>query len=156
MAQTNQAYDLNLFQPRETRLVALKNHTKVQADHRRRTRRQSVLNVAVYLAVALLALGMVGYFITCNVRLTEMNKQIADGQAQINALQSEQVRLQSQLAGLTSAEQVNAYAQAHGLVPVASNQIYYIEAEAQDQVSLASENDSWLRRAWDALRTFLS
>lgn len=156
MARTNVAYDLELFQPREARLVALKNNTKAQADHRRRTRRQSVLNVVVYLAVALLALGMVGYFITCNVRLTEMNKQIADGQAQLSALQSEQVRLQSQLAGLTSAERVNAYAQENGLVPMGSNQIYYIEAEEQDQVSLASENDSWLRKAWDALLAFLS
>ena len=156
MARTNVAYDLELFQPRETRLVALKNHTKVQADRRRRTRRQSTLNVAVYLTVALLALGMVGYFITCNVRLTEMNKQIADGQAQLSALQSEQVRLQSQLAGLTSAERVNAYAQERGLLPVGSNQIYYIEAKEQDQVSLASENDSWLRKAWDALAALLS
>ena len=156
MARTNVAYDLELFQPREARLVALKNNTKVQADRRRRTRRQSTLNVAVYLAVALLALGMVGYFITCNVRLTEMNKQIADGQAQLSALQSEQVRLQSQLAGLTSAERVNAYAQENGLLPVGSNQIYYIEAKEQDQVSLASENDSWLRKAWDALAALLS
>lgn len=156
MARTSEAYDLELFQPREARLVALKNNTKVQADHRRRTHRQSVLNLVVYLAVALIALGMVGYFITCNVRLTEMNKQIADGQAQLSALQSEQVRLQSELAGLTSAERVNAYAQEHGLFPVASNQIYYIEAEEQDQVSLASENDSWLRKAWDALLAFLS
>lgn len=156
MARTNVAYDLELFQPRETRLVALKNNTKVQADRRRRTRRQATLNVVVYLAVALLALGMVGYFITCNVRLTEMNKQIADGQAQLSALQSEQVRLQSQLAGLTSAERVNAYAQEKGLLPVGSNQIYYIEAKEQDQVSLASENDSWLRKAWDALADLLS
>ena len=156
MARTNAAYDLELFQPRETRLVELKNNTKVQADRRRRTRRQSTLNVAVYLAVALLALGMVGYFITCNVRLTEMNKQIADGQAQLSALQSEQVRLQSELAGLTSAERVNAYAQEKGMLPVGSNQIYYIEAKEQDQVSLASEDGSWLRKAWDALASLLS
>lgn len=156
MARSNAAYDLELFQPREARLVALKNDKKAQADRHRRTRRQSVLNVVVYLAVALIALGMVGYFITCNVRLTEMNKQLADGQAQLSALQSEQVRLQSQLAGLTSAERVNAYAQENGLVPVGSNQIYYIGAEEQDQVSLASENDSWLRKAWDAFRAFLS
>mgnify|MGYP003306576951 CR=1 FL=1 len=136
--------------------LALKNTKKVQEDTRRRTRRQSVLNLVVYLAVAALAIALVGYFITCNVRLTEMNKQIADGQAQLSALQSEQVRLQSQLAGLTSAERVNAYAQENGLLPVGSNQIYYIEAKEQDQVSLASENDSWLRKAWDALAALLS
>ena len=128
----------------------------MQEDTRRRTRRQSVLNVIVYLALALVAMAMVGYFITCNVRLTEMNKTLSDGQAQLSALQSEQVRLQSELAGLTSAERVNAYAQENGLLPVGSNQIYYIEAKEQDQVSLANENDSWFRKAWDALLDFLS
>ena len=156
MARTNQAYDLERFEAREPRLVALKNTKKVQEDTRRRTRRQSVLNVIVYLALALVAMAMVGYFITCNVRLTEMNKALSDGQAQLSALQSEQVRLQSELAGLTSAERVNAYAQENGLLPVGSNQIYYIEAKEQDQVSLANENDSWFRKAWDALLDFLS
>ena len=156
MARTSEAYDLELFQPREARLVALKNTKKVQEDQRRRTRRQSVMNVGVYLALAVVALAMVGYFITCNVRLTEMNKQIADGQVQLNALKSEQVRLQSELAGMTSAERVNAYAQEHGLLPAGSNQVFYIEAKEQDQVSLASENDSWLKQVWNALLDVLS
>ena len=156
MARTNQAYDLERFEAREPRLVALKNTKKVQEDTRRRTRRQSVLNVIVYLALALVAMAMVGYFITCNVRLTEMNKALSDGQAQLSALQSEQVRLQSELAGLTSAERVNEYAQENGLLPAGSNQIYYIEAKEQDQVSHANENDSWFRNAWDALLDFLS
>ena len=150
MAKTNVAYNLELFQPRESRLVALKNDTKAKADQNRRTRRQSMLNVVVYLMVALLVLGMVGYFITSKVRLTELNKQIADGQALLSALESEEVRLKSELAAQTSAERVNAYAQEHGLVPVGSNQIYYIEAAEQDQVSLASENDSWWEQAWYA------
>ena len=156
MARTNQAYDLERFQPREPRLVALKNTKKVQEDTRRRTRRQSVLNLVVYLTLAVVAMAMVGYFITCNVRLTEMNKTLSEGQAQLSALQSEQVRLQSELAGLTSAERVNQYAQENGLLPMGSNQIYYIEAKEQDQVSLANENDSWFRKAWDALLDFLS
>ena len=156
MAQTNQAYDLERFQPREPRLVALKNTKKVQEDSRRRTRRHSLLNVVVYLTVAILVMGMVGYFITCNVRLTEMNKQLAEGQSTLNALHSEQVRLKSELAGLTSAERVNQYAQEHGLLPMGSNQIYYIEEKEQDQVSLANENDGWFSKAWTALLDLLS
>ena len=156
MARTNHAYDLERFQPREPRLVALKNTKKVQEDARRRNRRQSALNVVVYLLVGVLVMGMVGYFITCNVRLTEMNKQLSDGQATLNALQSEQVRLQSELAGLTSAERVNRYAQENGLLPVGNNQVYYIEAKEQDQVSLANENDSWFSKAWNALLDLLS
>lgn len=151
MARTNAAYDLELFQPRESRLVALKNDTKAKADQSRRTRRQSMLNVVVYLIVGLIALGMVGYFITCNVRLTELNKKIADGEAQLSALESEEVRLKSQWAAAIGPERVNAYAQEHGLVPVGNNQIYYIEAKEQDQVSLTSENDSWWDKVWDGI-----
>lgn len=156
MARMSEAYDLELFQPREPRLVALKNTKKVQEDTRRRTRRQSLVNLIVYLSLALVAMALVGYFITCNVRLTEMNKALADGQTQLSALQSEQVRLQSELAGLTSAERINQYAQEHGMLPMDSNQIYYIEAKEEDQVSLAEENDSWFGKAWDALLDFLS
>lgn len=154
MAQLGQAYDLDRFQPRETRLVALKNTKKVQEDTRRRTRRQSLLNVFVYLLLGLVTLTLAGYFITCNVLTTEMNKQLADGQAEYSALQSEEVRLKSELAALTSAEQVNQYVLEHGLTPVSSNQIYYIESKQQDQVSLPSEGNSWFAKAWGALVNF--
>lgn len=156
MAQTNRAYDLELFQPREARLVALKNNKKVQEDTRRRTRRQSVLNVVVYLVLGLLVMGAVGFFITGRVVLTEMKQELADQMKYSEALDSESVRLDSELAALTGAEQVNIYAQENGLVPVGSNQIYYIESQEQDQVSLPSENDSWFRKAWIAIQDFLS
>ncbi|MBQ9842015.1 MAG: hypothetical protein IJO42_02775 [Clostridia bacterium] len=156
MAQTNRAYDLELFQPREARLVALKNNKKVQEATRRRTRRQSVLNVVVYLVLGLLVMGAVGFFITGRVVLTEMKQELADQMKYSEALDSESVRLDSELAALTGAEQVNLYAQENGLVPVGSNQIYYIESQEQDQVSLPSENDSWFRKAWIAIQDFLS
>ena len=156
MAQTNRAYDLDLFQARDTRLVALKNNKKVQEDTRRRTRRQSVLNVVVYLLLGVLVMGAVGFFITGRVVLTEMKQELADQIAYASALESESIRLDSELSALTSAEQVNLYAQENGMVPVGSNQIYYIESQEQDQVSLPAENDSWFRKAWNAVQDFLS
>ena len=156
MAQTNRAYDLDLFQARDTRLVALKNNKKVQEDTRRRTRRQSVLNVIVYLVLGVLVMGAVGFFITGRVVLTEMKQELADQIAYASALESESIRLDSELSALTSAEQVNRYAQENGMVPVGSNQIYYIESQEQDQVSLPAENDSWFRKAWNAIQDFLS
>lgn len=156
MAQTGQAYDLELFRPREPRLVAVQNSTKVQQDARRRSQRQSVLNFVVYLSIALVALALVGYFITCNVRLTELNKEKADGQAQLSALQSETVRLESELAGKTSAEQVNQYVLEHGMLPLTGNQVYYIEAHQEDQVSLAEEEEGFLAKAWSAIVDFFS
>ena len=156
MAQLGQAYDLERFQPRENRLVALKNTKKVQEDAQRRSRRQSVLNVIVYLIAGVIILGFVGYFITCNVLTTELNKKLADGRATYSALQSEEVRLKSELAALTSAEQVNQYVLENGLTPVSSNQIYYIETNQEDQVSLPSQSNSWFGKAWSALVDFFS
>ena len=127
-----------------------------EEDTRRRTRRQSVLNLVVYLVIAAIAIGLVGYFITCNVRLTELNKDLIAKQAELNALQSEEVRLRSEVAGQTSAEKVDRFVQANGMSPLNSNQVYYIEAEEEDQVSLPEESGNWLEQAWDAIVDFLS
>ena len=151
MAQTGVAYDLELFSNRKPRLVEMKNSKKAEADTRRRTRRQSVLNLVVYLVVAAFAVALVGYFITCNVRLTEMNKELMDKQTQLSALQSEQVRLRSEVAAKTSSDKVDAYVQANGMNPINSNQIYYIEAQSQDQVTLPEKSGNWLEQAWGAV-----
>ena len=151
MAQNGVAYDLELFSPRKPHLVEMKNSTKAQEDTRRRARRQSLLSLVVYLAVAAVAIGLVGYFITCNVRLTEMNKELMDKQAHLSALQSETVRLQSEVAAKTSTDKVDAYVQETGMSPINSNQIYYIEAKAQDQVSLPEDSGNWLEKAWNTV-----
>jgi cell division protein FtsL len=156
MAQASRAYDLDLFQPRKPHLVELKNTKKATEDNRRRSRRQSVLNLIVYLAIAAIAVVLVGYFITCNVQLTEMNKALSDKQTQLSALQSEAVRLKSEMAGKTSAEKVNAYVQENGLNPINSNQIYYIEASSEDQVLIPEVESNWFRRAWNAVVDFVS
>ena len=158
MAQhTNAAYDLDLFSPqRKPHLVELKNTKKANEDNRRRAHRQSVLNLMIYLAIAAVAVALVGYFITCNVRLTEMNKTLANKQAELSALESEGVRLKSEAAGKTSAEKVNAYVQDNGLYPVNSNQIYYIEATEEDQVFVAEEEPTWWEKARDAVVDFFS
>lgn len=153
---SNTAYDLERFRPREPRLVALKDNKKVAESKRKRAVRQSRLNVVAYLTVAVLVLGMVAYFITCNVRLTELNKSIADTEARLNTLHSEQVRLESELTALTSPEQISNYAQERGMFPVDSNQIFYIAANEQDQVTLAQDGGNWFIRIWNALRDFLS
>lgn len=156
MAQTNRAYDLELFQPRKPHLVELKNTKKAAEDSRRRARRQSVLNLAIYLTVAAVAVVFVAFCITLRVRMTEQNKTILDMQAQLSALQSEEVRLKSEVAGKTNAEKVNAYVQENGMNPISSNQIYYIEASQEDQVLIPEEEGNWLRRAWNAVVDFVS
>jgi cell division protein FtsL len=151
MANINEAYDLDLFRPREPRLVALENNKKVVQDNRKRARRHARFNVVVYLALALTAVAIIGYLITCNVRMTEMNKTIADYHTELNTLHSERVRLEAELSGKTSAEQINKYAQENGMLPADSHQIYYIVTDGEDVVSVPDGGQNWFERLWEAI-----
>lgn len=151
MANINEAYDLDLFRAREPKLVALEKNKKAAADTRKRTRRHARFNVAVYLTVAIVAVAFIGYLITANVRLTELNKEIADCQTELNTLHSERVRLEAELAGKTSPEQINKYAQENGMTPAHSNQIYYIATNGEDVVSVPGGGQNWFGRLWEAI-----
>ncbi len=156
MAHTNEAYDLELFQPREPQLVPLVSDKKAAREKKRRSRTQQIINVAVYLGIALVVLAAVGYLITCNVRLTEMNQTINKMQTELNIQRSERVRLEAELSAKTSAEQLNRYAQENGMLPAESNQIYYVRSENTDLVTVADSGGNWLQKAWNAVRDFLS
>ncbi len=151
MAGMNEAYDLDLFVPREPRLVALKENKKVVEDNRKRARRHARFNVVVYMALALTVVAIIGYLITSNVRMTEMNKTIADYNTELNTLHSERVRLEAELSGKTSAEQINKYAQENGMTPAHTNQIYYIATDGEDVVSIPGGGQNWFDRLWQAI-----
>ena len=151
MANINEAYDLELFRPREPKLVALEGNKKAFEDSRKRAKRHARFNVVVYLALALTAVAIIGYLITSNVRMTEMNKTIADYTTELNTLHSERVRLEAELAGKTSAEQINKYAQEHGMTPADSNQIYYIATDGEDVVTVPGGGKTWFDRLWETI-----
>lgn len=151
MANINEAYDLELFRPREPKLVALEGNKKVAEDTRKRARRHARFNVVVYLALALTAVAIIGYLITSNVRMTEMNKAIADYHTELNTLHSERVRLEAELSGKTSPEQINKYAQENGMTPADSNQIYYIATDGEDVVTVPDGGQTWFARMWAAV-----
>ena len=83
--------------------------------------------------------------------MTEMNKTIADYTTELNTLHSERVRLEAELAGKTSAEQINKYAQEHGMTPADSNQIFYIATDGEDVVSVPGGGQTWLDRLWETI-----
>ncbi len=151
MANINEAYDLDLFRPREPKLVALEGNKKTAEESKKRARRHARFNVVVYLALALTAVAIIGYLITSNVRMTEMNKAIADYHTELNTLHSERVRLEAELSGKTSAEQINKYAQENGMTPVDSNRIYYIVTDSEDIVTVPDGGQTWFDRLWEAV-----
>lgn len=145
------AYDLSLFETKKVQLVALKPNKKEEKSQSRHARVQSVLNVSAYIAIAAVVLFIIGFLITSNVQLTEMNSRIAASKTQLAELQSEQVRLQSELASKTSIANVNQFAQEHGMTVADSNQICYITVSGEDAVTVAAENTNWLTQAYHAI-----
>lgn len=151
MANINEAYDLDLFRLREPKLVTLEGNKKAAEDTRKRARRHARFNVVVYLTLAMIAVAIIGYLITGNVRMTEMNKTIADYNTELNTLHSERVRLEAELSGKTSAEQINRFAQENGMTLADSNQIYYIATEGEDVVTVPDSGQTWFGRLWEAI-----
>ncbi len=145
------AYDLSLFESRKARLVALKPNKKEQKSNNRHQRLQSVLNATAYALIAIVALGIIGFLITSNVQLTEMNSQIAESKARLSELQSEQVRLESELASKTSIANVNTYAQENGMSVADGNQVHYITISGSDTVTVANGDAGWFQQIWRSI-----
>ena len=150
------AYDLSLFENKKVELVALKPNKKEQKQSHRHARLQHFFNVAAYIAVAVAALFVIGFLITSNVKLTELNSQISESKARLSELQSEQVRLQSELASKTSIANVNDYARQNGMTAADGSQITYITVSGSDTVTVAADGGNWLSKAWDAVVGFFS
>ena len=160
MAASNhpsEAYDLALFEPKQPKLVALPPNKKVQKLERRRTRVQSALNVAATVAVAALVIGVVSLLITSRVQLTEMNRSIDEAQQRLSELQSEQTRLEAELARELSAQSVDEYAQEQGMVAADSGQIHYITRSDGDEVETAEAPAAhWWDKLWASIVKFFS
>ncbi len=156
MANMNEAYDLELFSPREPQLVPLPGDKKAAREKKRRSRAQQVMNTVVYLGIALAVVFVVGYLITCNVRLTEMNQTLGKLQTELNIQHSERVRLEAELSAKTSAEQLDTYARENGMLPAESGQICYIHTENDDLVTVPADGGNVFERVWRAICDFLT
>ncbi len=156
MASTDHAYDLSLFESKKAHLVALKPNKKEAKRNHRRAKWQTVLNVTAYILVAVAVIAVIGLRITYGAQLTELNSRIADSQARLSELQSEQVRLESTLASKTSIANVNEFALENGMTVSDSNQICYITVSGTDNVTVATENTDFFSKIWRAVLEFFS
>lgn len=138
-----EAYDLSLFEPRPAKIVDIKTNKKLQKAQKQKNAVQAFLDAAVKLCVATLIVASVGLMIGCRVKLTEMDTEISTRKQQLVVLQSEKARLTDELAGKTSTESVQQYAEnVLGMQKIESNQIKYIPADSGDKVVAADTKDS--------------
>ncbi len=143
---SNAAYDLSLFSNGQRgKIVSIEENKKQKREAKRRSLTQTILSVAAVAAVVAVVLGVVLMAIVSKVTLTEMNGQIADLDDQLSILQSENVRLSSELTEIASSERVDAYAEKHGLQKLETGQVYYFTVDGGDRVEKpATESKSIL------------
>ena len=142
MAMTNnEAYDLSLFEPKSAKITPLPGKKETKAE-RRQAKLQKILNSSATVAVALCVVAILGLMVFGNVKLTEMNNAISRTEERLNEANGETKRLESELASLTSAQSVEAYAESAGLRPMESGQIDYITIKPA-QTAEAAEQGFW-------------
>ena len=153
----SEAYDLSLFEPKEDKIIKLKPNKKLEKVQKRRLKVQSLLNTALTLFVAALLVTVIGSMITTRVQLTEQNKLISQKQQQLDELKSEYKQLNAELAAKTSAQSVDAYAQAHGMQKIESGQSEDFTVAGGDKVELPDEgSQSWWEKIGSSITNFFS
>ena len=154
MAQntSSAAYDLSLFEAKKASVVALKPNKKVKRQEKRRTRLQTFLSASTIVVTVGIVLFVFSLMIISRVKLTEMNNTLSGLQEELSVLQSENVRLNTQLCGIASSEKVEAYAEAHGLQKMEFHQIEYFTVDGGDRIETPEQpSEGLLATVWNAI-----
>ena len=80
---------------------------------------------------------MLSAVIYSNVQQLQINNEITEKQKELTDLQSENVRMQSEIAGKTSNKNVQEYAEnVLGMRPIDASQIEYVQIQTADVVEI--------------------
>ena len=148
----SEAYDLSMYEPK-AKIRALPGKKATKAD-KRRARLQKLLNTVVTAAVSGAVLLVIGFMISSQVRLTELNSAISRAESTLSEAVGETKRLESELAAQTSAQSVEEYAESAGLRQVESGQIDYITVTPVTPESTDDDAGFWAT-IWNALTVWL-
>lgn len=90
-----------------------------------------------------LCFGLLTAMIYSNVQQLQVSNQIAARQKELTDLQSENVRMQSEIAGRTSNKNVQEYAEeVLGMHTIDQSQIEYVQIQADDVVRIPEEEQN--------------
>lgn len=132
---TSSAYDLSLFSKNERgKVISIEENKKQRHEAKRRTRRQTLVSAVMVIVVVAIVLSALIIAINSKARLTQMNVKLDELNSQLSILQSENVRLNSELTQIASVEKINAYAEKHGLQKMETGQIEYFTVNGEDVV----------------------
>jgi cell division protein FtsL len=144
----NEAYDLSQFAPVSAEITSFAGK-KAEKAERRQARLQQIINTAAVVLVAAFVVGVLAMFLSLRAQLTEMNNAITQTEIRYNQVLGETKRLEGELAGLTSAQSVEIYAENAGLRQMESGQIDYITVTPVTPE--AEDGGSFWESLWEGL-----
>jgi cell division protein FtsB len=104
------------------------------------SRRVSVVKIVLAVFLCFLMLGAV---ILSNVQQLQISKTITEKQQNYTDLQSENIRMQSEIAGKTSNKNIQEYAEnVLGMCTINASQIEYVEIQTNDVVEIPEEEQN--------------
>lgn len=124
-------------QQRKPQLRVVKRPAR-SASREKREMRWTALQTAKVLAVSVLLLTMLSTLLYGRFKVDELDREIANINAEITAAQSENVRLNMKIDSVISLKNVEDYAQTKlGMVKMENHQIEYIDLSGEDKVVLS-------------------
>ncbi len=104
---------------------------------------------------ALVCFALVAAVIFSNVQQLQLTNEIAAKQKEYNDMQSENVRMQTELAGKASNKKVQEYAEnVLGMHVLNPSQVEYIQIQTDDVVELPEEEQGFFNSIKNAFESF--
>lgn len=146
---TNLAYDLERF---EQPSGAAASSPKLTV---RRQEKEKAVHPAKIVVFAVLALTMGFIFLYSQVVLTELNSAINKAEQQLNVLQAENVRMQTDLEGKMSLKEIEEKAVGeYGMVKPDGSQVTYVQLERENRVEAAEKDQNFFERIVEYVQAF--
>ncbi len=147
MAQSNLAYDLERFE----------QHTPVQQQKPAiSVRRERSIHPAKILLVAVLALLMGCSLLYGRVIITELNEEINAAATQLDILNAEQVRMQTELDGKMSLKAIEETAIGeYGMVKPDGSQVSYVQVTKESKLETITKEEGFFQKIADFIQSLL-
>lgn len=147
--KTNLAYDLQRFEQPAA-------ETNVRAKLTVRTAQRQVHPVKIVM-VAVLALIMGFTLLYSQVVITELNSQIATKQEELNTLQAESVRMQTELEGKMSLADIEEKAiSEYGMVKPDNSQVSYVKLEQENKLETSTPKQNIFEKVVSYIQDLLN
>ncbi len=153
MSANSNAYEMDRFvrKPATSERNLTVVRTNRQAKQAARRKYVAMLRSTMVLLVVIV---IAGTYLFSKVQITELTEQINAAEKSLNAEQSENVRLQLQVEGQLSMNNIEQYAADLGLSKLQQYQVTCVCLNAEDVITISSSNRGFFGEVWDAISGF--